>query len=245
MLSIYICEDDLKQRELLVQCINRCIENEKLNFLISCADDNPYKILELVRKDDNECIFFLDIDLGSDMNGIELSSELRAIKPRCFIIFVTTHSEMSYLTFNYKVEAMDYIIKDNVNDVDNRIRTCLINCDCLSNQNPEDGAKTFSVKIGDKIKMVPMEEIIYFEVSNVNRKILLYGDNLKIEFFGNLKGVEKDVDKRFYRCHRSFLINKDKIEEIDFDNNYVVMSNGVSCPISIRLKSGLRDIKNR
>ena len=240
MLNIYVCEDDSRQRESLLHSINNSIEEENIDFSVACATDNPYKILELVRKDNNECIFFLDIDLGQDMNGIELSSELRKIKPRCFIIFVTTHSEMSYLTFNYKVEAMDFIIKDNVHDVGSRVKNCLINCNCLSSHNPEEDVKTYSVKIGDKIKMVPYDDIISFEVSDASRKILLHGTNFKIEFSGNMKEIESKLDKRFYRCHRSHIINKDKIEEIDFNNNQVLMTNGMYCPISIRQKAGLK-----
>ena len=32
-----------------------------------------------------------------------------------------THAEMSYLTFLYKVEAMDYIIKDNYKNISKRM----------------------------------------------------------------------------------------------------------------------------
>ncbi|SDB23602.1 two component transcriptional regulator, LytTR family [Pseudobutyrivibrio sp. YE44] len=240
MLNIYICEDELNQREALVKSVDKAIKEEELRFTVVCDTDNPYKILELVRKDDNECIFFLDIDLGQEMNGIELSSELRKIKPRCFIIFVTTHSEMSYLTFNYRVEAMDFIIKDNYRDMDSRVKNCLLNCDCLSNQNPEDDEKTFSVKLGDKIKMVPVDNILYFEVSEASRKILLHGENCEIEFAGNMKDVESKLDEQFYRCHRSFIINKEKISSVDYNKNQVILSNGSECPMSIRLKSGLR-----
>ncbi|WP_458458744.1 LytR/AlgR family response regulator transcription factor [Pseudobutyrivibrio sp.] len=244
MLKIYICEDELNQRDALVRSIEKAIAEERLRFAVACATDNPYKILDLVRKDEEECIFFLDIDLGQDMNGIELSSEIRKIKPRCFIIFVTTHSEMSYLTFSYKVEAMDFIIKDNFRDMDSRVKNCLINCDCLSNQNLEEDEKAFSVKLGDKIKMVPFDDIMYFEVSDASRKILLHGENCKIEFAGNMKDIENKLDNSFYRCHRSFIINKDKIKKVDLDKSQVVMKNGEICPVSIRQKSGLRNIKN-
>jgi two-component system response regulator AgrA len=151
---------------------------------------------------------------------------------------------MSYLTFNYKVEAMDFIIKDNFRDMDNRVKNCLINCDCLSNQKPEEEEKSFSIKLGDKIKMVPFDDILYFEVSDASRKILLHGESCEIEFAGNMKDIENKLDNSFYRCHRSFIINKDKIKKIDLDKNQVEMENGGICPVSIRQKSGLRHLKN-
>ena len=50
-------------------------------------------------------IYFLDVDLKSDINGIKLGSKIREKDTRGFIIFTTTHLEMSYFAFKYKVEA--------------------------------------------------------------------------------------------------------------------------------------------
>ena len=47
--------------------------------------------------------YFLDIQLEVDINGIKLGSEIRKYDPIGNIIFVTSHSELTYLTFVYKV----------------------------------------------------------------------------------------------------------------------------------------------
>ena len=41
-----------------------------------------------------------------------LGDMIRQRDPLCSIIFVTTHAEMTYLTFMYKI-ALDFIIKDH------------------------------------------------------------------------------------------------------------------------------------
>ena len=41
------------------------------------------------------------------------------------IIFVTSHSELTYLTFVYKVSAMDFIFKDDPNQLKTRIIDCI------------------------------------------------------------------------------------------------------------------------
>ena len=51
--------------------------------------------------------------IRSDINGIKLGSEIRKYDPIGNIIFVTSHSELTYLTFVYKVSAMDFIFKDD------------------------------------------------------------------------------------------------------------------------------------
>ena len=54
-----------------------------------------------------------------------MAEKIRDIDSLGYIIFITTHSELTYLTFKYRVEAMDFILKDNVNEIDFRINECL------------------------------------------------------------------------------------------------------------------------
>ena len=69
--------------------------------------------------------YFLDIQLEADMNGIKLGSEIRKHDPVGNIIFVTSHSELTYLTFVYKVAAMDFIFKDDPSELKQESLTVL------------------------------------------------------------------------------------------------------------------------
>lgn len=207
MLKVYICEDNTKQREYLTSCISEIIKVEDFAFEVAVSTDDPKVILDAIKEENQEGIYFLDIDLNTDINGIELADEIRKIQPRCYIIFVTTHSEMSYMTFSYKVEAMDFIIKDNVREIKNRVHQCLINCDQLSGRQSDDVTQNFMVRMGDRVKAVPYNDILFFEVSKNSRKIILYAKNCKLEFVGKMKDIERDMAQRnqcFFRCHRSF-----------------------------------------
>ena len=55
------------------------------------------------------------------MNGIKLGSEIRKHDPVGNIIFVTSHSELTYLTFVYKVAAMDFIFKDDPSELKTKL----------------------------------------------------------------------------------------------------------------------------
>ena len=56
-------------------------------------------------------MLFLDIQLEADINGIKLGSEIRKYDPIGNIIFVTSHSELTYLTFVYKVSQWILFLK--------------------------------------------------------------------------------------------------------------------------------------
>ena len=127
MLNIFVCEDDTVQRKSIVQIIKNTVLIEELDMQLILDTPNPYELLETVKTSQNTGIYFLDIDLKCDMNGMKLAQQIRLYDPRCFIIFVTSHSELSYMTFQYRVEAMDFVLKDNPAEAKVKIRECLLN----------------------------------------------------------------------------------------------------------------------
>ena len=125
MIDIYICEDIQKQRERIAYYVETAIMIEEYDMELKLATDDAGAFLQAVKKSKNTGLYFLDIDLGSGKNGLELAREIREYDPRGFIVFVTSHSEMSLLTFQYKVEALDFIVKDDPQNIQRRIAECM------------------------------------------------------------------------------------------------------------------------
>ena len=101
---------------------------------------------------------------------------------------------------------------------------------------------SFSVKVNEKVFTIDYDDILFFETSSNVNKISLHCKNRQMEFLGKMKEVEKEVDGRFYRCHRSFLVNKDNMREIDFQNRVIYMANGDQCLLSFRMMRGLKQL---
>ena len=240
MLKIYVCEDIEVQRNKIKKTIENIVLMEDLDMEIGCVSKNPHTILEKVKEREDVGIYFLDIDLGADMTGLTLAQEIRKYDPRGFIIFVTTHSEMSYMTFIYKLEALDFILKDNPEELDRRVYECILKANQRFASVNNKVQANFSVKVNEKVITVNYDEILFFETSTNVHKIILHCKNRQMEFWGKIKDIEKKVDERFYRCHRSFLVNKDNIREIDFQNRVIYMVNGDECLISTRMMKGLK-----
>ena len=114
MLEIFICEDNLAQRAYLEQLIQQAIVLNDWEMMLRLSTESPLEILAYLEKHpQTQGIYFLDVDLNTKMNGIQLGAEIRNRNPHGKIIFITAHNELLPLTFQYKVEAMDYIAKDN------------------------------------------------------------------------------------------------------------------------------------
>lgn len=240
MLKIYVCEDIEVQRNKIKKTIENIVLMEDLDMEIGCISNNPHTILEKVKETEDVGVYFLDIDLGADMTGLTLAQEIRKYDPRGFIIFITTHSEMSYMTFIYKLEALDFILKDNPEELDRRVYECILKANQRFASVNNKVQANFSVKVNEKVFAIDYDEILFFETSTNIHKIILHCKNRQMEFWGKIKDIEKKVDERFYRCHRSFLVNKDNIREIDIQNRVIYMVNGDECLISTRMMKGLK-----
>ncbi len=244
MIKIYVCEDDDTQREKIRKIIENIVLMENIDMELSCVSENPHTILDKVKENSDVGLYFLDVDLKTDMNGLLLAQEIRKYDPRGFIVFVTTHSEMSYLTFKYKIEALDYILKDNPNEIGERIYECIVKANQRFSSKNNKAQPVFSLKVGEKIYTVNYEDILFFETSTNVHKIILHCRNRQMEFLGKIKEIEDELDDRFYRCHRSFLANRDNIKEIDFGNRVIYMDNGDECLLSSRMMKGLKKSQN-
>ena len=141
---------------------------------------------------------------------------------------------MSYLTFLYNVEAMDYIIKDNYNNIRQRIHDCIQNANEKYQAICNNSQKVFSIKANDKIVNIDFNDIIFFETSSTIHKVILHCTNRQIEFYSKMKEIEQNLDDRFCRCHNSFIVNTDKIKEIDKKRRIAYMINDEECLISTR-----------
>jgi two-component system response regulator AgrA len=234
MLNIYICEDDKLQRQKVTEIIEEAIMIFDMDMQIKLATEDPYQLLDVIENQNKTSIYFLDVNLQSDINGIQLGEKIRKHDPRGFIIFITTHAEMSLLTFTYKVEALDYITKDERTALKPRVRECLLNINEKYAIAATDVQKSFYVKNKEKTVHMAYENIIFFETSMKAHKILLHSSNKSIEFYGHMKDITDKLDERFLRCHQSYIINLDFVDSVDKTNRVVNFTNGQTCFVSTR-----------
>ena len=236
MLDIFVCEDQAVQRRTIVQAIQNIVLMEELDMRLVLDAADPQELLEKVRTSQNTGIYFLDIDLGSDMNGMKLAQQIRLSDPRGFIIFVTAHAELSCMTFQYRVEAMDFVLKDNPAEAKVKIRECLLNALERYTLQTNKIHKVYTMEAGGRKICVDYDDIFFFETSGNIHKLILHAKDRQIEFSGTMKELAGTLGGDFVRCHRSFLINKKNIREVDAKNRIIYFTNGETCLMSTRMR---------
>lgn len=239
MLDIFVCEDNAAQRRTVVNIIQNTVLIEELDMQLTLDTGDPYMLLEKVKTSQNTGIYFLDIDLNSNMNGMKLAQQIRLYDPRGFIIFITAHSELSYMTFQYRVEAMDFVLKDNPAEAKVKIRECLLNAMERYTLQTNRTHKVYTIEINGRKISVDYDDILFFETSGNIHKLILHGKDRQIEFSGTMKELADTLGSDFVRCHRSFLVNKKNIKEVDAKNRILYFANGETCLISTRMMKEL------
>ena len=241
MIDLYICDDEDTARMQIQDDIEKKILIEDYDMKVVCCTGNPRILLEEAHNAlHKRNIYFLDVELkDAEYDGFVLGKEIRRLDPHGTIVFITSYGQLAYRTFQYHLEAFDYITKDAVSQKKS-IDLCLESlykrlCD---EKKEEDGAGVYSVKIGATLKHVPISDILFFETSKKSHHVILHTAYSRMDFVGNLNDVAKQMGEDFIRVHRSYLVAVDKITEIDLKHCTAKIGSR-ECLVSRSMKSAL------
>lgn len=237
MLPVFICEDNPVLLQQYRQTIENLILIEEYDIELLTAVTTPEELLQAASRHYSQNahagFYLLDIDLQASMDGFELAQQIRAFDSRGFIVFITTHSEMAMLTFKYKVEAMDFILKDEGWDITSRIHDCL-NQAVTRYLTPGKSEETITFKIGQQTVRFRSNDILYITVSPVPHKILVVMEHRTAEFYGTLSKLSHELPSYFIRSHKGCLVNLNHVRRIDRETQSIYLTNGTTCLASTR-----------
>lgn len=92
---------------------------------------------------------------------------------------------------------------------------------------------------GEKIN-VPYDKILYFEARD--KKVYLGMENKEYVFYKTIAALEEELPAYFCKCHRSIIVNTQKINKISWESDTVELETGVLFPVSRRCKKNLREM---
>ena len=98
-------------------------------------------------------------------------------------------------------------------------------------QRPGQGSYC-TVKILDTVRHIPTDSILYLEAVGIRHTLQMHLDDELLEFNSSLEHLAKQLGDGFWRCHRSFLVNRSRIRAVNLKEQTVEMDNGDSCLLS-------------
>ncbi len=171
-------------------------------------------------------LLFLDIEMPK-LSGIELLEHLPTLP---LVIFTTAKKDYAYEAFEYK--AVDYLKKPitwpRFLEAVGKAQQQLLHA------TPRSSEEVY-IKEDGRFLRLNYDDILYFE--NVGDYVRIKTTKGSHIIYSTLKNIYKKLDQtRFYRVHRTYIVNMSKIEDIE--DNSLVIGNKV-IPISRANKPSL------
>lgn len=235
MIHIYLCEDDKSQLKLWESIVEKYLMINSTEIQLYCSAVKPEELLSMRRRSNVTGLYFLDIDLRDKINGIELAQEIRKYDPRGYIVFVTTHSEMAVLTFRYKVEAMDFIVKDDGESLAEQFYACIENAEYNYKSKLGSANCLLSVKIDKASLVLDQNDIIAITTGDGYHKLTIHTKTGIRQIAGSLKEFRGALNSDFCQCNRSAIINMKHVIKYSREKALINMDNKEAYSVSVRM----------
>lgn len=155
-------------------------------------------------------LVFIDINLG-DIEGTVLAATVQKLMPEAHVIFATAYSQ--YAVRAFEIGVTDYILKPFEKPRLEAIVDHYRQEQEISSRNANALPNKLPVNCDRRIILVDISSIIYIET--VNRSCLIHTNNGTLTENHSLGEYAKRLSKhRFFRIHKSYLVNLEKIQEV-------------------------------
>lgn len=224
---IALCDDSPTDRTSLLTHVHAWAESRAYSvtieefpsaeaFLFRYTEDNAFDLL------------LLDIEMPG-MDGVTLAKQVRQSDRSLQIVFITGYAD--YIAEGYEVAALHYLMKpvraDKLAQVMDRAVEHLHRAE-----------RMLTLKTADEIVRIPLDSVLYLE--SARNYVTVHAEHLdNCIVRRKLSDFEAELDKRFFRLGRSYIVNLSKLHRVTRTDIY--FPDGTALP----LPRGAYDTLNR
>ena len=162
--------------------------------------------------------------------------------PDMKIVFITAYKD--YAVDAFEIKAFDYLLKPYS---ESRIKNLLKSLINIKNEKTtsikNNNLKKITVNIGERLYVISLNDIDYIEASE--KETLIFSNQKKyVSKIKISKWEEMLKENNFYRCHRSFIVNLDKITEIEqwFNSSWILKIKNYTTAIPVS-RNNIKELK--
>lgn len=195
---IAVCDDQQEARDLAQDCAAQWARQRGYSVEIQPF---PTGDAFLFRYEDDKAwdILLLDVEMPG-CSGVELAKKVREENKRLQIVFLTGYAD--YIAEGYDVSALHYLLKP----IDRQKLFSVL--DRAAGRLERDG-KTLLLELPDGLVRLPLYEVEYLEVQG--NYVTVHGGGRAYTVKKALSALERELDDRFFRVGRSFVVNLSKV----------------------------------
>ena len=230
MLNFVICDDNLNIVAKLKEMLEIIFVKNDIDAQVSFISDNAKDTIEFINNNHTD-VAILDVNLNSNMSGIDLAKQIRENNKNMYIIFSTGHLEYSLVA--YTVKTFDYLPKPIT------LERLEITINRLLEDIEASNKKYIHI---DKKTIINPDEINYIKKDGM--KLVFCTNSQNYETYNSFKKIKSLLPDNFIQCHKSYIANTDNIININSKNNIINFDNNLSCEIGPKYKNNLMEVFN-
>ena len=229
MLNFVLCDDNLNIVKKLKEMLEILFVKNDIDAKISFYTDKPEKVLEYENQNTVD-VLILDINLNSNISGIDLAEKIRKHNKKVYIIFSTGHLEYSLVA--YSVKTFDYLPKPiTLERLEVTLNRLLDDLNSSSSNN--------FIKLNNKT-IINEKEINYIKKDGM--KLIFCTGNKNYETYSSFNKIKNILPDNFVRCHKSYIANTNTIQNININDNTILFNNDLYCDIGPKYKNNLMEV---
>ncbi|KUG03116.1 two-component response regulator [hydrocarbon metagenome] len=205
--EVLILEDEEYNREFLKKIIGEVPEVTAV-YVTSSGEE----AVTLAQKHKPNLVL-LDIELSpGDLNGLTVAKSIFSNDQDCFIVFITGYTK--YALQSFAVHPYDFIVKP-INKA--KLKTLVMEIAEKSNKQKNNSSDIITLKGKGEVFHINQEDIIFIEKYGKEAQIHT-GDEM-FTTYQTLDEIENSLSSSFFRSHKSYLINVDKVQKVGKNSN--------------------------
>lgn len=233
MIKFALCDDNSQLLSKLKEMLEIIFLRSDFDAEIVFSTTSAQNLVTFLNTNDVN-VLFLDIDLNSQLNGIDIAKEIRKHNKSIYIIFITGHFE--YIISAFECKTFDFIQKPfSFSKLETTIQRLF--------EDINSNTQKF-IRLNSSYRLVSQDLINYIQKDKM--KAIYFLNTAQISSYGSFNKISESLPNNFVRCHKSFIVNVNNISNVDLSTNTIFFksSSTFKCFIGPKYKNNFVEVLN-
>ena len=230
MLNFVLCDDNLPVLNRFSTMLNNIFTKHDYEAKIVFQSGNANEVLNYITENHTD-VLLLDINLKSNMTGIDLAKQVRKHNKNLYLIFTTGHLEYAMLA--YKVKTFDYLAKPITQE---RLEETIVRLFEDITHSPKN-----YISLSNKV-LIDQDEIQYIKRDGM--KLVFCTPTKQYQTYSSFNKIMDTLPHNFVRCHKSYVANINNITNVESKTNTISFGEDAKCFIGPKYKNEFLEVVN-